>query len=377
MADNPATQLINFGQSVWYDNISREILNNGELKSYIENWGVRGLTSNPTIFDNAISSTDQYDISLKQLSPSDKTPEAAFEALAVEDIADAADLLLPIYEQSNGADGFVSIEVSPKLARDTAGSVEEGRRLFSKLSRPNVMIKIPGTAEGIPAIKTLLEEGINVNVTLLFSVENYVDVANTYCSALRTRASKGQPIDRIRSVASFFVSRVDSLIDSKLDSIIEQAKDSEPEKAESAQMLKGKLGIANSRNAYQRFKKIFYGTDFEDLRSQGGAVQRPLWASTSTKDPKYRDVLYVEQLIGKDTVNTLPHNTLEAFVDHGIVADTIEKDLAGAEGLVAKLEALGVDVTQGLVTLQEEGVRKFADSFDALNKTLSAKLASF
>ena len=368
---NPAQKLIEHGQSVWYDNISREIIGNGDLKRLISEWGVRGVTSNPAIFEKALSSGTAYDKQISELRVKDGTTESKFEELAVADITEACDIFRPVYDESNGTDGFVSIEVSPTLARDTNGSLEEARRLHSRIERPNVMIKIPGTPEGIPAIKACLEEGISINITLLFSVEDYVEVANTYCAALKNRVAKGQPVDKIRSVASFFVSRVDSIIDSKLKEIA----DANPEKAEKAKSLMHKFGIANSRVAYQRYKEIFETDSFAELKNAGAAVQRPLWASTSTKDPSLKDTLYVEELIGPETVNTMPHDTLEAFVDHGEVADTIEKNLDQAMKLESELTEIGVDVKACLEQLQVEGVDKFAKAFESLNTALEEELS--
>lgn len=358
MASNPATELIKLGQSIWYDNISRELLDNGDLKRIISEWGVRGLTSNPTIFDKAISEGTFYDSSIEKLKGA--SSHEVFEALAVEDIGAAADLLAPLYEESNGDDGFVSIEVSPLLAADTKGSITEAKRLYQKLERPNVMIKIPGTPEGLPAVRALLEEGISVNITLLFSVGNYEEVAKTYIEALRARDAKGLAVDKVRSVASFFVSRVDAKVDAKLEELGNKE-------------LQGKFGIANSRAAYHRFQELF--ADFGDLAAKGAKPQRPLWASTSTKNPEYRDVLYVEELIGDQTVNTVPHSTLEAFVDHGNVAETISKDIEESLAMQSKLEGLGVNVSQILDDLQTEGVKKFSDSFEQLNASIEKRLA--
>ncbi len=363
-------ELVKLGQSLWYDNISKALIESGELKQLIEEYGVRGLTSNPTIFDNAISKTSAYDalISAARGEPID----SMFEKIAVGDVGAAADLLLPIYHSSKTEDGFASIEVSPLLAADTAGTIKEGMKLFETLKRPNIMIKVPGTPEGLPAVKALLEAGINVNITLLFSVENYLEVAKTYIAALRTRAAKGEDVSKVRSVASFFVSRVDTIIDKKLGEIISTTK--EPAKAEEAKALLGKFGVANSKIAYKRFEELFYGKDFADLKAKGAFVQRPLWASTGVKNPAYKDTLYVEELIGKDTVNTMPHDTVMAFADHGVVAERLSKELADAEAVEPRLKAIGVDVPACLKELQVDGVKKFADSFKSLNDTIKKKL---
>ncbi len=370
-APNSAQKLVELGTSVWYDNISRDILENGDMKRLIAEWGVRGLTSNPTIFDKAISSSSLYDAAIQKLKATHSTPDKIFEELAVQDIAAAADLLRPIYDSSDGVDGFVSIEVSPLLASNTEGTIQEGVRLYEKLARPNIMIKVPGTTDGIPAVFALLEKGINVNITLLFSVDNYVKVAQVYCDALRSRVKKGLPVDKIRSVASFFVSRVDTAVDAKLDEI---AKGSDAARAEQAKALRGQLGVANSKAAYKRFQEIFEGAAFADLRAKGAKPQRPLWASTGTKDPKYRDVVYVEELIGPEIVNTMPHQTLAAFVDHGVAAATITKGMQEAVAVEGKLKALGIDVDGILEFLQSDGVKKFSESFRALNESISKKL---
>ncbi|HQH27466.1 MAG TPA: transaldolase, partial [Oligoflexia bacterium] len=360
MTLNAAQRLIEYGQSAWYDNISRDILFSGELKRLITHCGVRGLTSNPTIFDNALKKGSAYDGQIASLRARKPSVDELFEELALQDIAAAADLLLGVYKESEGVDGFVSIEVSPLLARDAKATVDAARKLFDRLARPNIMIKIPGTPEGLPAIKSALEQGINVNVTLLFSAGNYTQVAKTYCEALRTRLNNGEPISGIRSVASFFVSRVDSTVDSELEKIVKKNGNSAESKL--AQSLIGKFGIANCKLAYKEYQSIFLGSQFADLKKAGAKVQRPLWASTSTKNPNYRDVLYVEELIGPDTVNTLPQNTLEAFIDHGVLAETLTKNTGEAELTAAQLTELGLNLEELMKRLQDDGVEKFADS---------------
>lgn len=367
---NAAQELHKLGTSIWYDNISRDILKNGELKRIIAEWGVRGLTSNPTIFEKAIAASNTYDSQIAQLKSGGGTADEVLEELAVADIAEAADLLLPIYQDSAGIDGYVSIEVSPLLAADTRGTIEEGLRLFEKLRRPNIMIKVPGTPAGIPAVFELLSRGVNVNITLLFSVENYVEVAQTYIKALRARVEKGLAVDKLASVASFFVSRVDSIIDKKLGELVAQGG----ERATQAATLKGKFGIANCQLAYEKYQEIFEGPDFADLRAKGAQVQRPLWASTGTKDPAYSDVIYVDRLIGPNTVNTMPHATLAAFADHGTLKQTLGEDASGAKRILSELEDLGINVSQALHDLQVEGVSKFAESFTTLNAAIAKKL---
>lgn len=372
MSVNPAIQLLEYGQSVWYDNISRELLDNGEIKRLIEEWGVRGLTSNPSIFEAAIRGTTIYDEQIQNLKSEVSNTNEMFEALAIQDIGAAADLLRAVFEESKGQDGFVSIEVSPLLASDTEGSLNEAKRLYQKLDRPNIMIKIPGTPEGLPAVRALLEEGINVNITLLFSCENYLQVANTYIEALEARVQKGLSVENIRSVASFFVSRVDGKVDAELQKIIDNNQGTEA--AGKAKSLLGKFGIANSKVAYHHYQQIFEGAAFKNLKSKGALPQRPLWASTSTKNPEYSDVLYVEGLIGPNTVNTLPHSTLAAFVDHGKAGNTITTDITQALAMEKDLEDLGVSVKQILADLQTEGVKKFSEAFETLNRAIAERM---
>jgi len=378
MPVNSLQSLHEYGTSVWYDNINREMLKSGELARLMKEWGLRGITSNPTIFDNAISAGTAYDAQIKQLQPQGLSTDSIFEELALQDIGEAADLFRPLYDASGGNDGFVSIEVSPLLAANTEGTIKEGNRLFERLARPNIMIKVPGTAEGLPAVYALLENGVHVNITLLFSVENYVSVAKTYVEALRARAARGLPIDKLRSVASFFVSRVDSVVDKRLEQIAAESASTDKAKGDLALSLRGKFGIANSRLAYQHFLQIFYGPNFAELKAQGGVPQRPLWASTGVKNPNYRDTMYVEELVGKEIVNTMPHATCAAFADHGSatveVSKSIEKDVTGAKALQHQLLALGVDLPQLMEELQTDGVKKFAESFQSLNATIAKKL---
>ncbi|MDQ3208720.1 MAG: transaldolase, partial [Gemmatimonadota bacterium] len=301
--------LLELGQSIWLDDLRRGMLGSGELAGLIAA-GLRGMTSNPTIFELAISKSTDYDEELERLAASGRSDAEIFEALAVEDVGAAADLFRPVYDGSNGADGFVSIEVSPGLARDTEGTIAEAERLWRALDRPNVMIKIPGTQEGWPAIERCLTNGININITLLFSVEHYLKVADAYLSALEARVSKGEPVDRLASVASFFVSRVDTEVDARL------ARSDKP----AAKELAGTIGIANARLAYAAFEEIKASDRWRRLAAKGATVQRPLWASTGTKNPAYSDVLYLDQLIGRDTVNTVPPDTLHKFDEHGTVA---------------------------------------------------------
>src|SRR6266542_3424224 len=303
---NPLVNLAKEGQSVWYDQMERKLLTTGRLKQMIDEDDLRGLTSNPTIFEKAIAGSDDYDQQLRQLAAADKNAVEIFDELALDDIGNAADVFRPVYDRCGGNDGFVSIEVSPLLARDTAGTIAEAKRLFGRLGRPNVMVKIPATSEGLPAIEESIANGININITLIFSNDVYAQVMEAYVRGLERRAAAGQPIDRIRSVASFFVSRIDT----KADKQMEERGETE---------LLGRIAIANAKMDYQLFKKTFAGDRFARLREKGAAVQRPLWASTGTKNKKYSDVLYIESLIAPQTVNTVPPATYEAFKDHGHV----------------------------------------------------------
>ncbi len=359
---NPLRELQRIGQSVWLDYIRRSLITSGELKHLVEEDGLGGVTSNPTIFDKAIAGSNDYDEALQRMLAQDPRArvQQLFETLAVEDIQMAADVLRPVYERTGGVDGYVSLEVSPTLARDTQGTIEEARRLWKAVNRPNLLIKVPGTPEGIPAIESLLAEGINVNVTLMFSLQHYEQVAQAY---IRGASRCPQP-QRIASVASFFVSRVDNLIDPALEAV------GTPD----ALALRGKAGIANCKRVYQRFRELFYGEPFAALRKRGAHVQRVLWASTSTKNPAYSDVLYAEELIGKDTVNTLPPATLKAFRDHGRVRGaTIEETLEAAELTLRQLEKVGVSLDQVTEKLQVDGVASFTASYEQLLKTLEEK----
>ncbi len=332
------------------------------------------MTANPAIFQAAIAAGDDYDETIERLVKTGAEPMAIYEALAVEDIQEACDQFRGVYDATNGLDGYVSLEVSPTLAYDTAGTIEEARRLWKWVDRPNLMIKVPGLKEGVPAIETLLSEGINVNVTLLFAIDAYEAVAWAYIRALETRAAAGQPIDRIASVASFFVSRVDVLIDPILDK--KAAAESDEAKKAKIQALRGKAAIANARLAYQSFKQIFGDPRFKALAAKGARVQRPLWASTSVKDKAYSDLLYADALIGPETVDTMPRETLDAFRDHGTVKDTIEQDIAGARAALAGLPGVGIDMKQVTDQLEKEGVEKFEQAFDALLKGIVEKRAA-
>ncbi len=358
------------GQSLWYDNIARDLLENGEIQALVDE-GVRGLTSNPSIFQKAITSGTAYDDQIRALAAEGKSAREIYEALAIEDIRRAADILRPIYESSAGVDGYVSLEVSPLLAHDTQGTIAEAARLWQAVDRPNLMIKIPATEAGLPAIEQSLADGINVNVTLIFSREMYARVIDAYLAGLRRRVEAGGDVSRVASVASFFVSRVDTLVDDLLEQKIAAASDAALR--ERLEALKGRAAIANAKLAYQLFKQKFSGAAWEALAAQGARVQRPLWASTSTKNPAYSDVLYVDNLIGPHTINTAPPETIAAFRDHGVLADTLESNLEDAQRVMEELAAVGIDMDTVTAQLLAEGIDKFAKPFRALLEAVEQK----
>jgi transaldolase len=371
MTDNPLLQLKPLEQSVWYDNIDRGQLVSGQFKRLLDEDGVSGVTANPTIFQKSISQGQAYDEQVTKLIKAGKSTSDIYEALIIQDIQTVADMLHTIYETTNGQDGFVSLEVSPDLAHNTEGTLAEVRRFWKMVNRPNLMIKIPGTPEGIPAVQQALTEGINVNITLIFSIDDYRQVAEAYITALEERNAAGQDISHIASVASFFVSRVDTLVDKLLEDKIKATNDkTEQQKLKS---LEGKAAVANARLVYEEFKHIFGTPRFETLRHSGAHVQRPLWASTSTKNPAYRDVLYAEELIGPNTVDTMPLETVEKFRDHGRVILTVENDLPQARAVIEALEQVGIHYDQVTKQLQDEGVQKFADSFHELFQGIEQK----
>jgi transaldolase len=356
------------GQSVWQDDISRQMLQNGALKERIDDIGIRGVTSNPTIFQKAISGSDAYDEDIKALLGSGKSAAEIFQTVAVKDIQDACDLFRPIYDESGGEDGFVSIEVLPSLARDAEGTLENARTLWAAVDRPNLMVKVPGTDEGVAAIKALLTEGININITLLFSLANYERVARAYIEALQARHEAGLHVDTIASVASFFVSRVDTLADKQLDEKLAGGGD-----ADVINGLKGKVAVANARLAYETFERLFGSEQFKALADAGAKVQRPLWASTGTKNKAYSDILYVETLIGPHTVNTMPVATIQAFLDHGTVARTVDSDYAGAHKVFDDLASVGISIDDVTRQLEEEGIDTFIHSYDDLLEGVESK----
>jgi transaldolase len=370
-AGGPLQALARYGQSVWLDYIHRVMLRGGELKRFIENDSVRGVTSNPTIFEQAIGGSDAYDEAIAQLAAAGEGAQAIFESVAAADVREAADLFRPIYDMSAGGDGFVSMEVSPRLARDTEGTVAEARRLWAAVDRPNVMVKVPGTIEGLPAATQLIADGINVNVTLLFAVERYERVIDAFLTGLERRAEEGKPLDGVRSVASFFVSRVDTETDRRLEAQV-AASGSAAERARCEALL-GTAAIANAKVAYQSYVAGFEAPRFRALMAKGAAVQRPLWASTGTKNPRYPDTMYVDGLIGPDTVNTMPPATLRAFADHGRATRTLDADVEAARGQLAELEAVGVRLREVTDQLEVEGVKKFADSYAGVLAAVEAR----
>ena len=364
---NPVQDVQRLGQSIWYDNIRRGLLDSGELKRLIE-MGVTGLTSNPTIFEKAIAGSTDYDEALTELARSDKSVDESYEALVIEDIRNTADLLRPIYDRTGGVDGYASLEVSPKLAHDTAGTTAEARRLFGALDKPNVMIKVPATPEGIPAVRQLISEGININVTLIFSLEAYRQVMEAYIAGLEEYIAAGGDPSHIASVASFFVSRVDTAVDTLLE---ERMRQGVPD----VKALMGKAAIANAKLAYREFQQVFGEERFAGLKGKQARPQRPLWASTSTKNPAYSDLMYVEALIGPDTVDTLPPATLTALLEYGTPGLTLEQGTDQAEEHLQALEKVGVSMAQVTDKLLADGVKSFADSFDTLLANISEKMA--
>ena len=374
MATNRLEAVHELGQSIWYDNIRRGLITSGDLQKLIDDDAVVGVTSNPTIFEKAIDGSTDYDDAIKSLVSHGVTDaKQVFESLAVEDIQMAADVLRPIYERTKRLDGYISLEVSPTAANDTQTTIAEARHLFQRVQRPNVMIKIPATEEGLPAIEQMIYEGVNINVTLIFSLERYAAVAEAYIRGLEHRMREGQPVDSIASVASFFVSRVDTLVDKLLDKKIEETSDAA--KQDELRSLQGKAAVANARLAYDKYKELFHGDRFAKLREAGAEPQRCLWASTSTKNPAYRDVMYVEQLIGPETVDTMPPQTIVAFQEHGEAKDTLSDDIPGMRSLMERLDAAGINMSEVTHQLELEGVKSFADSYNELIEKTGQKTA--
>jgi transaldolase len=373
MAKNKLQELHDAGQSIWLDSIDRRILHDGELERRIRDDALTGMTSNPTIFQKALSSSNAYDEQIVAAEDEGLTSWELFELLETTDVRDACDAFAGVYSSTRGADGYVSIEISPGVSHDARAAVEEARRLWKTVDRPNVMVKVPGTVEGAVAVRLLIAEGINVNITLLFAIEAHERVIESYLAGLEDRVKAHKPIDGLASVASFFVSRVDTEIDKRLDALIAKAPQQERERL---QMLKGRAAIANAKLAYRLFRQKFAGPRWEALAKQGARVQRPLWASTSTKNPAYRDVMYVEELIGPDTVDTMPPATIDAFKDHGVVARAVDKKVPVAESLLKEIEAVGIPIREVTEKLLVDGIASFQKSFDELIAGLEAKIGS-
>ncbi|MEJ2070091.1 MAG: transaldolase [Syntrophobacterales bacterium] len=369
MTKNPLLNLEEYGQSVWLDYIRRQMITSGELRRLIEEDGLKGVTSNPAIFEKAIAGSDDYDEAIKALAQQNKSVEDIYQALTVEDIQGAADVFAQVYGKLDGKDGYISLEVNPHLARDTSGTVAEARHLWKTAGRPNVLIKVPGTPEGLPAVTQLISEGINVNVTLLFGLPRYEEVAEAYIAGLEARAAKGGDLKGVASVASFFLSRIDVLVDPMLERIMATGGD----RATAAKNVRGEVAIASAKTAYQIYKRIFGSERFQALSAKGARPQRVLWASTSTKNPDYPDTKYVEPLIGPDTVNTVPLETLEAYRDHGDPAPRLEEGVEEAASLLQRLPELHIDLDQVTQQLEDEGIEKFNKPYDSLLNTLESK----
>ncbi len=370
MKDNPLKKLETLGQSIWLDYIRRDLITSGELRRLIEDDGLRGMTSNPSIFEKAIAESNIYDQNIRDMALNKKDVKSIYEALSHRDIQNAADEFRSVYEKTDGKDGYVSFEVNPHLAHDTKGTIAEARRLWATLNRPNVLIKVPATTDGLPAIRQLISEGINVNVTLLFGLPRYREVAEAYIAGLEARVAQGKPVKHIASVASFFLSRIDSMVDPLVEKFIEPSG----KKTEIAKKVRGKVAISSAKVAYHIYKEIFGSNKFKKLTEKGACVQRLLWASTSTKNPDYSDVKYIESLIGPDTVNTVPLETIDAYRDHGNPKLRLEQDVEEANWIMAQLPELGISIDEVTDQLEAEGVRKFDEPFDKLMESLTEKL---
>jgi len=367
MNANPLKTLGTLGQSIWLDYIRRDLITSGQLRRLIEEDGLKGMTSNPSIFEKAIVDSHEYDEDIRTMALEGKGLKVIYETLTQRDVQSAADEFRPVYDKTDGNDGYVSLEVNPHLAHDTKGTVEEARRLWKTLARPNVFIKVPATIEGLSAIQELISEGINVNVTLLFGLPRYRQVADAYLTGLAARAARGKPVNHVASVASFFVSRIDGLVDPLLEKVIMQVGD----KAAMAKTIRGHVAIASAKMAYQIYKEIVCSDRFKELAAQGARAQRVLWASTSTKNPDYSDVKYVEALIGPDTVNTAPLETLDAYRDHGDPKVRLEQDVKEARLVLERLPQLGINIDHVTRQLEDDGVAKFNKPFDQLMDTLA------
>ncbi len=370
MSQTKIDELAGFGQSIWLDSISRSMIETGELKELISK-GLRGMTSNPTIFDKAISSGNDYDSKMKELHKSGKSTFEIYDDLTVQDIQDAADLFKPVYEKTNGLDGYVSLEINPKLAFQTEETIKEAKRVHSKVNRPNLMLKVPATDEGFGAIEELLSEGINVNITLIFSLKQYEKTAQAFLRGIKNLHDNKGDLSSVASVASIFVSRIDSDIDKQLDKKI--SNEQNEDKKNRLKSLRGIAAVANSKRIFQKYLEIFSAEEFQMLKSNGANVQRVLWGSTGTKDPDYSDIKYVTELIGNPTVNTLPRKTLDAFLDHGICEETLTQGVKEANDAISALKAFGIDIDEVCAKLLDQGVISFEKSFSSLLKTIETK----
>ena len=369
MSGNPLKRLGTLGQSIWLDYIRRDLMASGELRRLIDEDGLRGMTSNPSIFEKAIADSHDYDGDIRAMALGGNGADAIYESLSQRDVESAADQFRPLYDRTDGQDGYVSLEVNPHLAHDTKGTIEEARRLWAKLNRPNVLIKVPATANGLPAIQQLIGEGISVNVTLLFGLPRYRQVAEAYIAGIEARAAQGEPVKHLASVASFFVSRIDALVDPLLEKLIAQGS----KEVDLAKRARGQVAIASAKMAYQIYKEIFGSDRFRKLAARGARAQRLLWASTSTKNPDYSDVKYVEALIGPDTVDTAPLETLDAYRDHGEPEARLEQGVEEARRVLERLPELGIDIDKVTRQLEDEGVEKFNKPFDKLMEALTQK----
>ncbi len=373
---NHLLEIKEFGQSIWMDNLSRDLIQSGDLKQMTQDQGIRGITSNPAIFEKAIAGNATYDADIEAGIKAGQSVLEIYESLTFDDIRDACDIFKPIYDQTDGLDGYVSIEVPPNIANDTESTIEQARRYHQEIGRDNVMIKIPGTAAGLPAVEQVIADGINVNVTLLFSVQSYIDTAWAYIRGLEARVAKGEDISKIASVASFFLSRIDSKVDGLIDAKLKALSPDQSHLATQLAQVKGKVAIANAKIAYQEYQKIMQSDRWQVLSTRGANIQRLLWASTSTKNPDYSDVMYVDELVGPDTVNTLPPNTIEACADHCDVDNRVEQNIDAAQQVIHSLATsdMGIDLDQVMAELLEEGIDKFVQPFEALLKSLEEKV---
>ena len=369
MKANPLKKIGALGQSIWLDYIRRDLISSGKLRGLIENDGLRGMTSNPSIFEKAIAESNIYDQDIRNMALKKKDVKTIYEALSQRDVQDAADEFKSVYEKTEDKDGYVSLEVNPHLAHDTKGTIEEARRLWTALNRPNVLIKVPATSDGLPAIQQLISEGINVNVTLLFGLPRYRQVAESYIAGLEARLAQGKPIKHIASVASFFLSRIDTLVDPLVEKFLKSSGD----KTEIAKKVHGQVAVSSAKAAYQIYKEIFGSNRFKKLADKGARVQRLLWASTSTKNPDYSDIKYIEEIIGPDTINTVPLETIDAYRDHGEPKLRLEQDVKEADLVMAQLPELGINIDKVTQQLEDEGVKKFNEPFDKLMEALTKK----